>query len=607
VTTAVHPTTGRGFPEGRQLAVTWGIPDQFGGMTAALLHRSRAFVEIAGRPVDVVTFDERPDVAAVRERLEDSGGLVAGMRLCNLYEDLRAANPWPTATALAWDPGDGGRGGEHDEVVVVEASDGATLVEARRDGRRATLEHRRADGTLAVLDERLREEGPRRLVTSFDAAGEPVRQWTSAWTCYADWLDALIGGEPAFAIVDSKTTARFMAGYRRPNVTTVHVVHASHLAGADRPIGVLRTSRRAVFAHLERFDGVVFLTERQRSDAAALLSDPGNLSVVPNGIDAPRHPPLADRDRDPAAGVLVAQLTRRKRVDHALDIVARCRTLGTPVTLAVYGDGPDAASQRARASAAGLADAVTFAGHRRDAAEAFGTASWTLLTSTSEGAPLVLAEAMSRGCIPVAYDIPYGPADVITDGVDGFLVADGDRDAAAAAVARIAALPSDARERMREAARASATRFDDERVVDDWARVLEEARRRHARPVPSVAATVERVRVRFLRGRLRVSARLRDLPPDVRVVVTLAGRGADGGLARARRPVRAGRLVWRLDPPRTALVGPRHPLTCTIAMELDGAHVELEKATVFPDARSTARRISQRVAGRLRRETQPTS
>src|SRR5688500_14756341 len=27
----------------RQLAVTWGIPDEYGGMTAALLHRSRAF------------------------------------------------------------------------------------------------------------------------------------------------------------------------------------------------------------------------------------------------------------------------------------------------------------------------------------------------------------------------------------------------------------------------------------------------------------------------------------------------------------------------------------------------------------------------------------
>ena len=264
-----------------------------------------------------------------------------------------------------------------------------------------------------------------------------MRQWTGAWAFYADWLDGLIGGERAFAITDSKTVANFMAHYRRPNLVSLHVVHNSHLEGAQRPYGELRPSRRAVFTQLERFDGVVFLTERQRADAAALVSDPGNLSVVPNGIDPPDVEPALDRDRDPAAGVVVAGLTRRKRVGHAIDVVRECRRAGLPVTLVVFGDGGDAAALRAHVADAGLADAVTFAGHRDDAAEAFATASWTLLTSTSEGSPLVLAEAMSRGCLPVAYDIPYGPADLIVDGVDGLLVPDGDRAAAAAAVAKL--------------------------------------------------------------------------------------------------------------------------------------------------------------------------
>ena len=40
----------------RQFAVTWGIPDDFGGMTRALLARSAAFAR-RGAPVDVLTFD----------------------------------------------------------------------------------------------------------------------------------------------------------------------------------------------------------------------------------------------------------------------------------------------------------------------------------------------------------------------------------------------------------------------------------------------------------------------------------------------------------------------------------------------------------------------
>ena len=53
-----------------------------------------------------------------------------------------------------------------------------------------------------------------------------------------------------------------------------------------------------------------------------------------------------------------------------------------------------------------------------------------------------------------------------------------------------------------------------------------------------------------------------------------------------------------LDAARTALVGPRHPLACTIAVDLEGAHVGLQTVTVFPDARPTARRITQRVSRR---------
>ncbi|WP_173921693.1 glycosyltransferase [Agromyces sp. Marseille-P2726] len=505
------------LPEGRLLAVTWGIPDDFGGMTSALLHRSRAFVRLAGREVDVVTFDERPDYPAVRQRLIDAGELIPGIRLHNLHEDVR---------------------------------------EGRFSG-----------------------------------------QWPTKWERYAAWLDGLIGDQPAFAIVDSKTTARFMAQYRRPSVVTAHVVHNSHLEGGDRPLGLLRESRRSVFAHLERFDAVVFLTERQRADAAELLSDPGNLAVVPNGVELPAAGPAdaADDDRDPTAGVVLASLTPRKRIDHAVDIVAARRDAGTPVSLTIYGDGPEAPALAERVAAAGLEQSISFAGHRRDAAEAFRHASWTLLTSQFEGAPLVLAEAMSRGCLPIAYDIPYGPADLIDDGVDGFLVPDGDRAAAGAAIGRIADLPSDVQRRMRQAARRAATRHEDAAVVAEWARVLADAARWHARPTPPLDASLENVRLRFRRGRILVSANLRGVPQGARVAISLR-QPKSGAFVQTRMPARDARLTWRLDAERSRLVGGRNTLVCSIALEAEGARQEFPPVRAFPDARSPIRRAAQRLA-----------
>ena len=463
---AVHPPAP--LPAGRQFALTWSIPDNFGGMTAALLHRSRSFVRLGGSPVDILTFDARPDYPAVERELRDRGELVDGMRLLNLWDWFRE-HDLPAEAPGALRPGD---------VVAPLGADPATvstwrgdheLTRTRMDGS-ATLQvdHYREDGSLLASDVRLPGA---RCVVLCDSDGVPVRSWGSAWAFYRFWLDLLREREPSYLIVDSKTVARFMATYRRKRAVVVHVVHGTHLSG-DR----LSASRRETFERLDDYDSVVLLTDAQRRDVELLLGPRDNLAVIPNGCDLP--PAGGSEPRDPAAGIMLASLTRRKRVDHAVRAVSAAAQRHPGVTLDVFGDGPE--RERVVAAMAGLDAPVRLRGHVPGAKHLLDGASFLLLTSVSEGLPLVLVEAMAAGCIPIAYDVAYGPADLIRDGHNGFLVPAGEPDALAGAISRLLDLTPRQVMRLRRNARRTARQFSDLAVTRRWGAHLRDAASRKA-------------------------------------------------------------------------------------------------------------------------------
>lgn len=484
------------LPPGSQFAVTWGIPDDFGGMTGAMLHRSRAFVRLAGTPVDILTFDARPDYPDVEHRLREAGELIDGMRLLNLWDWLRDTpleiGPTPPVPNDA--PASGGRAvgiaGTLDlekhtfsplqpDPAFVSTHRGAAELSRTQlapDGvTAAQVDYYREDGTLLASD---RREAGARSVVLCDAAGAPLRSFGSIWGLYRFWIDRLRGRGPSFLIVDSKTIARAMLTYRRKSAVTMHVVHSSHLAGAELPAGTIRQTRQEVFANLDGFDAVVVLTERQSRDIQSLLGPVPNLVVVPNGRD--QSGAVAPLERPANTGIVLAGLTGRKRVDHAVRAIADA-TVPPGVTLDVFGDGERRASLETLRDDLGLASRVRFHGHVPGARARLADASFLLLTSTSEGFPLVLLEAMAAGCIPIAYDVPYGPADIIRDGRNGFLVPAGDEVALARAIAELQAMSPRLVTRMRREARSAASAFSDEAVTRTWADAMRRSALRKAK------------------------------------------------------------------------------------------------------------------------------
>jgi poly(glycerol-phosphate) alpha-glucosyltransferase len=489
------------LPSGRHFAVTWSLPSEFAGRTNALLHRSRSFASVGGSPVDILTFDDFRDYSSLRGILRERGFLSEGTQILNLWEDLPAMADSVSARAT---PGPDAEPGPFLSFVPLSSQQAPLLVELEGPHKRLAryaddgttllqVDHFRSDGTLLLSDRhdarRLGEHGGRSL-TLCDSAGAALQHWGSSWGLYRSWLDYLVAGEQAYFVVDNKNTARFMATYQRDSSVVLYQVHESHLKDATAGFASeMSVSAQEVFPRLDAFDGVVFLTEQQAAAVRRRQSDDDRTYVIPNGRSLAAAPE-AELTRNPRMGMQAATLSHRKRVDHSVRAIHLANSvLSSPVGLKVFGDGSQRSQLEELIGDLNLSRNVELMGHVTSAQSYFREASFSLLTSTSEALPLVLIESMAAGCIPIVYDLPYGPASVITDGVDGFLVEHGNVQQLGESIARFVEMPEPQVSRMREAARKRASDFSDTRVVQLWVDAMETAAAR--KRVARIEHTVE--------------------------------------------------------------------------------------------------------------------
>jgi glycosyltransferase involved in cell wall biosynthesis len=169
------------------------------------------------------------------------------------------------------------------------------------------------------------------------------------------------------------------------------------------------------------------------------------LCVARNGIDFEelQHvgipaKPLPGQDSTMRV-VMVATLIPLKAHATAIKGFARfCEVHGDAV-LWICGDTPNSLSLdyeeglHTLCRKLGVADRVHFLGWRRDVPEILKAANVFLLTSETEGLPRSMLEAMSLGLPPICTAVG-GVPEVITDGVDGFLIDVNDADAVARAL-----------------------------------------------------------------------------------------------------------------------------------------------------------------------------
>ena len=201
-------------------------------------------------------------------------------------------------------------------------------------------------------------------------------------------------------------------------------------------------------ATVRRYNRFVVLTEEDRGYWGAL----DHIRVIPNPrtftFDAPAT-------LESWTVLAVGRYTHQKGFDLLLQAWKQIDTEGW--TLRIAGSGEDL----------GELPANVVTGPAAGIRQEYLDAAFLVMSSRYEGLPMVLLEAQAAGLPAVSFACKCGPRDVITDGVDGILVPEGDVSGLAAGMQRLMA-DAGLRRTMGAAAYRNSERYDKERIMALW-------------------------------------------------------------------------------------------------------------------------------------------
>lgn len=267
-------------------------------------------------------------------------------------------------------------------------------------------------------------------------------------------------GELNSDIVVSSTPVLTMLALRFVK-DSIPVVCEEHRATPSRS----RETYAPLRNHAGELDALVSLTDRStewlRNDLGPTAP---RLLTIPNAIPDVFYP------RTSLSNKLVIAAGRFVGVKNFAAIIrcfGRAAEEHPDWKLRIYGAGPQEQKLRGLVRTLNLENLVEIAPPVPDLLAEWSKASVFAMASRGEGLPLVIQEAAAAGLPLVAYDCDTGPAEIIDDGVNGFLVPDGDESAFTACLSQLMG-DAELRERFSESTSIIVERFSPDKVGGLW-------------------------------------------------------------------------------------------------------------------------------------------
>ncbi len=266
---------------------------------------------------------------------------------------------------------------------------------------------------------------------------------------WLDWLTAQIPGAVVFA--DSPAAYPYLGAMSNPLVARVAGIHLNHLGAAEPgkdPALAAMTPRFAErFAdQQDAFDALVVPTEAQAADLRTRFGTATPVLVIPPAVARPEAPVTAAGNAEaPSRGsgahseaarriVSVGPLEPAGGHHDVVRAAAATLTADPNLVLDLVGEGEEGGALLALAEELGLAGRVRLMAPTGDDYAPFDGATVTVWAGRRESYPLPILRSLAVGVPVVAYDVRYGPDELLRTPGAGMLVPAGDVGALAAAI-----------------------------------------------------------------------------------------------------------------------------------------------------------------------------
>ena len=245
----------------------------------------------------------------------------------------------------------------------------------------------------------------------------PMAPWPTRWQRQLEYLEA---NAPCVYV---------------PNYDWNHSCVVSQLSRDVQPVCIVHSDEDLHYEHARRlspyWSAVIavsgFIFDKLSCDDA-LLSHDLLTTQISYGVSEIK-PRTVWRTNEPLRIIYAGRFVQyQKRVFDIVAVAEVLKALQIPVVFTLIGGGDDEDELRRRAQQLicdGLIEIKTRQSHPDVQGELLDH-DIVLMCSEFEGLPLALLEAMSAGCVPVVSDIASGIPELVTNGINGFIIPVGD-------------------------------------------------------------------------------------------------------------------------------------------------------------------------------------